>query len=110
MKGEVFGMRGSHFEIIPIHAKVLAKAPVPPETPSLIRIMLIRNKTKQNVLKNKSFINCICRTVMAKKILLSSDIESTGVSVRDGERHSGAVLAITHLACVSGGKHRSQDL
>lgn len=45
---EVFGMRESHLEIIPIHNKVLAKAPVLPETPSLIRIMLIRNKTKQN--------------------------------------------------------------
>lgn len=45
---EVFGMRESHLEIIPIHNEVLAKAPVLPETPSLIRIMLIRNKTKQN--------------------------------------------------------------
>lgn len=105
---EVFGMRESHLEIIPIHNEVLAKAPVLPETPSLIRIMLIRNKTK-HVLKNKS-ICYICSTAMAKKILLSSDIKSTGVSLRDRERHSGAVLAITHLACVSGGKHRSQDL
>lgn len=90
--GEVFGMRGPHFQIILTPTNALSKAPVPPEVPiPHLHVRMWRFFS----LKYKSCINCTCKTAMAKKYLPTSSIKETGVHpVQPSERPSGAVPAI----------------